>query len=153
MDCHVLGLKVVGKIMDLCMAIVTRGNAVISSCSYNLVKLDLAIGITLICESRLEKASASATTVVVRLVGPHINKIFFPHNGLHHKPKIVCHRISVSLAYNLTRILNRKLDLPILVPVRVDLELSFPNPLGIILVDASNFEVIRDIEFSQSFQD
>ena len=153
MDCHVLALKMVGKIMDLGMTIVTRSNTVISSCGYNLVKLDLAIAITLLCESRLEEASASATTVVVGLVGPHINKIFFPHNGLHHKPKIVCHRISVSLAYNLTRILNRELDLKILVPVRVYRQLSFPNPFGIVLVDASNFEVIRDIEFSQSFQD
>jgi len=144
---------VLGKIVDLGMAIMARSNAVISFRRHYLVELNLAVCATFIRKSRLEESSPSATAEVVRLVGPHFDKIFFPHNGLYHVTQIVCHWIPEAFAHDLTRVLHRELDLSILVPVGVDLELSFSDPFGVILIDARNLEVIRDFEFLQSFQD
>lgn len=141
------------KIMDLGMAIVARSNAVIGLCCQNLVELDLAILTTFFSIPGLEKPSASAAAKVVGLVGPHFDEIFFPNKALDHVTQIVCHWIPETFTHDLTRILNRELDLSFLIPVGVDLELSFSNPLGIILVDAGNLKVIRNIEFFQSFQD
>jgi len=49
--------------------------------------------------------------------------------------------------------LDRELDFQILVPIGVDRELSLADPFSVIVVDARDFEVIRDLEFFQSFQD
>jgi hypothetical protein len=65
----------------------------------------------------LQISAAAAATVVVGLVGIHFNKIFFSHNRLYNIAKIIRHRISKAFAHDLTRVLNRKLDLQILVPI------------------------------------
>lgn len=83
----------------------------------------------------------------------HINKIFFPHNGFHNIAQIIRHWISKAFAHYLTGILNRELDLQILIPIGVDLEFSFPDPFGIILVDACNLKIMGYIKFFQSCQD
>jgi hypothetical protein len=101
----------------------------------------------------LQIPSPAAATVVVGPVGMHFNEVFLPHDGLHNIAQILRHRIPVTLAHDLTRILNRELHLQILVPIRVDLEFSFPDPFGVILVDACNLKIIGDIEFFQSCQD
>jgi len=53
----------------------------------------------------------------------------------------------------LTRILDRKFDLEILVPIGIDLEFAFPDPFGVVLVNVFNLKTVVDIEFFQSFQD
>ena len=45
--------------------------------------------------------------------------------------------------------MNRELHLEILVPVRVDSQLSFPYPFGITLNDGYDFKLVRNIEFLQ----
>ena len=53
----------------------------------------------------------------------------------------------------LTRILNRKFDLQILVPIRIDLELALPDPLGVVFVNVLDFKLMWNVEFFQSCQD
>jgi hypothetical protein len=83
----------------------------------------------------------------------HLNKIFFTHHRFHRVPQIFGHRISKGLAYQLAGVLNRKLDFQVLVPIGIDLQLSFPDPLGIILNDTLYFKVVLNFEFFQSEPD
>jgi hypothetical protein len=101
----------------------------------------------------LQKAASAATAKIVGLVGGHINEIFFAHDCFDHKPQIVSHGIAKGFAHQLAGILNRKLDFEVFVPVGIDLQLAFPNPLGIILNNTFDFKVIRNVEFFQSGPD
>jgi len=53
----------------------------------------------------------------------------------------------------LTGILHGKLDVEVLVPVGVDLQLTFADPLGIIFINVFYLEVVFEVEFFQSCQD
>ena len=77
----------------------------------------------------------------------HLNKILFTHDRFDDKPQIICNGVSKTLAHDLTRILDRKFDLQILIPVRVNFEFSFSNPFCVILVNADDFKFMVDIEF------
>jgi hypothetical protein len=83
----------------------------------------------------------------------HINKIFFTHHRFYRVPQIFGHRISKGLSDQLAGILHRKLKFKILVPVGIDLQLSFSDPLGIILDDTLYFKFVLDLEFFQSDPD
>jgi len=146
-------ITLVGQIVNLRMAVVTWSNAVICFCRQNLVGFELAIGTTLFRISRLEKSSSSAAAVIVRPVRVHVNKILFTHNRFHRVPQIFGHRISKTLSHQLAGILHRKLNFQILVPVGINLQLSFPDPLGIILDDALNLKFALNLEFFQSGPD
>jgi len=104
-------------VMDLGMAVVAWGDAVIRLGGQNLVGLGLAVGPALLLESRLEIPAAAAAAEVVGPVGGHVNKIFFAHNGPDHIPQVFGHRISKAFSHQLARILNRELDLTVFVPV------------------------------------
>ena len=83
----------------------------------------------------------------------HFDEIFFSHNRLHRVPQIFGHRVPKGLAHQLAGVLNREFDFEVLVPVGIDLQLSFPDPLGIILNDTLDLKVVLDIEFFQSEPD
>lgn len=83
----------------------------------------------------------------------HVNEVFFTHNRFDDKPQVFRHRISKALSHQLAGILNRKFHFQILVPIRVDFEFSFSNPFGIILNNASDFKIVRNVEFLQSGPD
>ena len=140
-------------VMDLCMAIVTWCNAVICFCRQNLVGFELAIGTTLLSISRLEKPTAAAAAIIVGLVGIHFNKILFTHNRFHGISQVFGHRIPIGLSNQLAGILHREFDFQILVPVGIDLQFAFTNPLGIKLDDTLYFKVVLDLEFFQSDPD
>ena len=140
-------------VMDLCMAIVTWCNAVICFCRQNLVGFELAIGTTLLSISRLEKPTAAAAAIIVGLVGIHFYKIFFTHNRFHGISQVFGHRIPKGLSNQLAGILHREFDFQILVPVGIDLQFAFTNPLGIKLDDTLYFKVVLDLEFFQSDPD
>jgi hypothetical protein len=108
---------VISKIMDLGMTVVASGNAIISASRHDLVKFYLSVLMSGIRVTGLQISAATAATVIVGLVGIHFNKVFFSHNGLYHIAKIIRHWISKAFAHDLARILNRKLDLQILVPI------------------------------------
>jgi hypothetical protein len=83
----------------------------------------------------------------------HIDKILFTHHRFHRVPQVFGHRIPKTLADKLAGILNCEFDFQILVPVGIDLQLSFPDPLGIILDDTLYFKVVLNLEFFQSDPD
>jgi len=53
----------------------------------------------------------------------------------------------------LTGILHGELDLEVLVPVGVDLQLAFADPLGIVFIDIFYFKIMFEVEFCQSGPD
>ena len=83
----------------------------------------------------------------------HFDEIFFSHHRLHRIPKVFGHRVPKGLAHQLAGVLNREFDFEVLVPVGIDLQLSFPDPLGIILNDTLDLKVVLDVEFFQSEPD
>ena len=101
----------------------------------------------------LEKATTAATAVVIGFVGGHVNEVLFPDHGLDRISKVIGYGISKGFSYKLAGVLNRKLDLQILIPVRIYLEPSFFDPFCIELNDTDNFEIVLDFEFFQSGPD
>jgi len=83
----------------------------------------------------------------------HFDKILLSDDRLDDKPKIFCNGVAVTFANNLARVLNRKFDFKILVPIGIDFQFSFANPFGIVFVDILYFEVMLKIEFFQSGPD
>ena len=53
----------------------------------------------------------------------------------------------------MTGVLNGEGDLQVLVPIGTYRQSSFPDPSRVILNDAGNLEVVRDVEFFQSGPD
>jgi hypothetical protein len=141
------------ELMNLSVAVMTAGDTIIRSGSLNLFILQLAEFQALLLETGLEETAAAAATIIVRLVGLHINKIFFPDNGLDHEAQILGNRIPIALADDLTGVLHRKFNFQILVPVGIDLELSLADPFGIVFIDVLDDKIVLDVEFFQSCQD
>jgi hypothetical protein len=83
----------------------------------------------------------------------HLDEVLFSDDGLHHETEVVCRGVAVTLAYDLAGILDRKLDLQVLVPVGVYLEFSLPDPFGVVSVDARDFQIGGDVELLQSGPD
>jgi len=146
-------IALVGQIVNLGMTVVTGRYTVVRLCCQNLVRLEFPVAAPLFRISGLEKSAAAAAAIIVRPVGMHVDEIFFAHHRPHRIPQIFGHRIPKGLAYQLAGILYGKFDFKILVPVGIDLQLSFPNPLGIILNDALDFKIVLDVEFFQSGPD
>jgi hypothetical protein len=139
--------------MNLGMAIVAWRNAVCRAGGLDLIKFKLAVFPSGFLKSGLQETAAAAAAVIVRPVGRHINIIFFTHHGFDDIPKVFGHRITQAFSNQLTRILGGKFYFQILVPVGTDFELSVTNPLGIVFNDASEFKIVRDVEFFQSGPD
>ena len=97
--------------------------------------------------------SESALISLILKLAFHINEIFLPHNGFDHKAQIFSDGITIAFAYDLTGILNSKLDFQILVPVGIYLKFAFSDPSGIIFIDVFNLKAMFDVEFFQSCQD
>ena len=104
-------------------------------------------------DNRTAESAAAAAAEIVGPVGVHVDEIFFSHHGFDHKPQVFGHRVAEGFAHQLAGVLNRKFDFAVLVPVGIDLQLAFPDPLGIILNDALDFEIVVDFEFLQSGPD
>ena len=135
------------------MAVMAWGYAVSCACVLYLLILQFPVSTPCFRKSRLEKTSSSTAAVIVRPVGSHVYKILFADNSFNHKSQIFGDGISETLPYKLAGILNREFHLQFLVPLGIDLQLSFPDPLGIILNDALNFKIVGDVEFFQSGPD
>jgi hypothetical protein len=141
------------ELMDLGMAVVTCGNAVIGSGGLNLGVLDFPVLEPLLFVPGLQKTAPAAAAEIIGPVGVHIDKVLFAYYRFDDKAKIFCHRIAKALADDLAGILNGELDLEVFVPFGIDLELALADPLGIIFVNAFNLEVVVDVEFFQSGPD
>jgi hypothetical protein len=144
---------VLAQLMDLGVAVVAAGDAVVCAGGLDLLVLEPSVLQTGLLEARLQEPPAAAAAVVVGAVGLHIDEIFFSHHRLDDVPQIFGDGVAVGLADDLTRILNGELDLQVLVPVGVDLQLPFTDPLRVVLIDVLDDEVVLDVEFFQSCQD
>jgi hypothetical protein len=101
----------------------------------------------------LQKAAAAATAIIIGSVRVHLDKIFLAHDRLDGKSKIFGNGVPEAFAHDLARILNGKFNLQILVPVGIDLQFSFPNPLRIVFVNVFHLKIVGNVEFFQSCQD
>ena len=153
MDHPVAAAVVIAEFMNLSVTIVTAGNAIVRSSRLNLNVFQPAEFQTLLFVSRLQETTATTTAIIIGAVGLHIDKIFFPHDGFDHEPKIFGNRVAITFAHNLAGILCREFYFQIFVPVGIDIELSFPNPLGVVFIDVFDFKFVGNVEFFQSCQD
>jgi hypothetical protein len=149
----VVSAVVLAELMDLGVAVVTSGNAVIGLGGLDLLILELAEGQALIFIAGLEEPAATAAAVVIGPVGLHVDEVLLAHHRLDHEPEVLGNGITVGFPDDLTGVLDRELDPEILVPVGIDLELTLANPLGVVFVDVLDDEVVLDVEFFQSCQD
>jgi len=153
MDYPVFGAEVFAQFMDLCVAVVAGGDAIVRLGGLDLVVLELPVLEPLILEPGLEEAATPATAVVVGAVGLHVDEVFLAHHRFDHEAKVLGNGIAVAFAYDLAGVLDSEFDLEVLVPVGTDLELPFTDPLGVVFVNAFNLEVVIDTEFFQSGPD
>ena len=141
------------EFMNLGMAVMTSGNAIIRFCGLNLFILEPAVGEALLFKSGLQKPAAAAAAVIIGAVGLHVDEIFFSDDGLHNESQVFGNGVAETLSNDLTGILDGELDLEVFVPVGIDLELALPDPFGIIFINVLNFAFVRDVELFQSCQD
>jgi hypothetical protein len=139
--------------VNLCMAVMTGSDAILSSGCHDLLEFQPAVSASGFGKTRLQESAAPAATVIVGTVGKHIHKIILTDNGSYNKSQILRHGIAKTFPDQLAGILNRKLDLQVLVPIGTDFQFSFPYPLGIILNNAFDFKIVRNVELFQSRPD
>jgi hypothetical protein len=141
------------ELVNLGMAIMAAGDTVIRAGRLYLFVLQPAELQPLFFLAGLEKATAAAATIIVGPVGHHIHKVFFADDRFDHVSQIFGNGIAKGLAHDLTGVLDGKFNFEVLVPVGIDLEPSFPDPLGIVLIDVLDDKVMLNVEFFQSCQD
>jgi hypothetical protein len=141
------------QIMHLGMAIVARGDGILSPCGLNLVELYLTIFTALFGKARLQKTTAAAATVVVGFIGRHVNEVFRTDNLFHHIAQVVGYGVAKGFSNQLAGVLNSEGHFQVLVPVGADRQFSLPDPFCVILNDAGDLEVVFNVEFFQSGPD
>jgi hypothetical protein len=141
------------QFVNLGMAVMASGDAIVCTSRLDLIIFKLSIQQALIFESGLQESTTTTAAIIIGSIGLHIDEIFFTHHGFHHKPQIFCDGVAITLSNDLAGILYRELDFQILVPVGIDLQLAFANPLGIILIDIFYFKIVFEVEFFLSGPD
>ena len=110
MDDAIAATVMITEFMNLGVAVVTAGNAIIGTGGLDLVVFQPAEFKTGLFITRLQKPATAAAAIIVGAVGLHIDKIFFPHDGFDYKTKIFGDRVAITFADDLARVLDRKLD-------------------------------------------
>jgi hypothetical protein len=141
------------KLMDLGVAVMAARNTICRAGFLDLLILEPAELQALLFEAGLQEPAPAAATIVVGLVGLHIDEVFFAHHGFDDEPQIFGNRIAEGLANNLAGVLDRKFDLQVFVPVGIDLQLALADPFGVVFIDVLDDKVVLDVEFFQSCQD
>lgn len=141
------------EFVDLRVAVVAAGDAVVGTGGFDLLVFELAVLQALFFEAGLQESAATAAAEVVGAIGLHVDEILFTDHGFDHKSKILGNGVAVAFTDDLTGVLHRELDLQILVPVGVDLEFAVTDPLGVIFVDVLDFKIVFQVEFFQSGPD
>jgi len=145
--------QLITQVVDLSVAVVARGDGVVRFGRQDLVGLEFAVGPTLIRVSGLQKAAAAAAAEVVGAVGVHVDEVLFTDYRLNHEAQVLGDRVTEGFAHQLAGILNGELDFTVFVPLGTGLQFALTDPLGIILNDAFDFEVVVELEFFQSGPD
>jgi hypothetical protein len=141
------------EFVDLGMAIMTAGDAVVRSRRLDLLVFQSPELEALLFETGLQKTAATPAAVVVGPVGLHVDEVFLADDRFDHKPEVLGDGIAIAFADNLTGVLNRELDFEVLVPIGIDFQFAFTDPLGIVFINVLNFKIVLEIEFFQSCQD
>jgi hypothetical protein len=137
------------KIVNLSMAVVARREAVIGSRLHDLFELPPPVISPGFRKPGLKVSAAAAAAIVVGSVGLHIHKVLFADHRFDNISHVFRHCIAEAFSNQLARILYRKFDFHILVPVGIHFQLSFTDPLGIILNNTFTFKIVFDIESLQ----
>lgn len=127
------------ELMNLRMAVVAGGNAVIRTGCLDLLVFNFPVGQTFVFEARLEKSATAAAAVVVGMVGLHVNEVFFTDYGFHNKTQVVGNGIAIAFSDNLAGILNREFNLQVFVPVGTGFQPTFTDPFCIVFVNVFDF--------------
>ena len=149
----IITAEMLAEFMNLGMAIMAAGDAIIRSGFLDLFVLQPAESQSLFFHTGLEESAAAAAAIIVGSVGNHIDKIFFSDDRFDHESQVLGNGISKSLAHDLTGVLHGKFNFEVLVPIGIDLELSFPDPFGIVFINVFDDKVMLDVELFQSCQD
>ena len=152
-DHGIAAAVVLAELVDLGVAVVASGDAVVGAGGLDLLVLQTAVFQTLLLESALEKTAAPAAAEVVGAVGSHVDEVLFAHDGFDHETQILGDGVAVAFAHDLTGVLNGEFELQVLVPVAGDLESALSDPLGVVFVDVLDLEVVVEVEFLQSGPD
>lgn len=73
-------VKVMLEVVDLSMTVVASGDTIVRPGCDDLVELDLAVGMSLLVISCLQKTTTTAAAEVVRFVRCHINEVLFTNH-------------------------------------------------------------------------
>ncbi|BBO67634.1 hypothetical protein DSCA_15640 [Desulfosarcina alkanivorans] len=153
MNHAVIGTVVLAQFVDLGMAVVAGGDAVIRLGCLDLAILERPVLEALLLESGLQETAAAAAAEIVGAVGLHVDEVFFADYGFDHVTQVFGNRIAVAFANDLAGVLDGEFNLQVFVPVGVDLQFALADPFGVIFIDAFDFKVVSDVEFFQSGPD
>jgi hypothetical protein len=153
MDNPVMALVMLGQIVNLGVAVVAPGDAIIGFRGLDLLVLQKPVLAPFLVETRLQKTASSAATIVVAAVGGHVDEILLAHDGFDHETQVFGDGVAVALPDDLAGVLRGKLDFKVLVPGGIGFELAFPDPFRVVFVDVLDFEFVRNVEFFQSGPD
>jgi hypothetical protein len=141
------------EVVYLSMAVMARCQTVVCPGLHDLFELSLPVISPGLGKPGLKVTPAAPATVVVGSVGMHVHEILFTHHRFDDIPHVFGHCIPETFSNQLARVLNREFDFQILVPLGIHFQLSFSDPLGIILNDTLAFKLMIDIEPLQSDPD
>jgi hypothetical protein len=141
------------EIVNLSMAVMARREAVIGPCLHDLFELAPTVISASFRKPGLKVSAAAAAAIVVGSVGLHVHKVLFTHHRFDNISHVFRNCVAEAFSNQLARILDREFDLQIPVPVGIHFQLSFTDPLGIILNDTFTFKIVFDIESLQSDPD
>ncbi len=99
------------QVMDLGMAVMTWRDGIIRTRAHDLLGLQPPIFPACLGKSRLQETAPAAATVVVGLVGRHVDEVLLADDLLHHVAQIIGHGVAESLSDQLTGVLNGEGDL------------------------------------------
>ena len=89
-----MAVVVFTKIVNLCMAVMARGDGILGTGIYNLLGFQLPIRASCIRKSRLQESAATATAVVIGFVGCHIDEVFLTDDLFHNIPEVIGHGVA-----------------------------------------------------------
>jgi hypothetical protein len=108
--------EVMGDIMNLGMAVVAAGNAVVGTGFNDLVKFYLAVGPPRLGKTGLEKAAAAAATEIIRFVRGHLDEVLLTDHRSDDKPQVIGDNVAEAFPDNLAGVLDGELDFSLAVP-------------------------------------
>ena len=80
--------------MNLGMAVVAGGNAIIRAGLHDLLEFQAAVMPSGVRKTGLQESTAPAATKIVGPIGGHVDEIIFPHHGFDYEPQIFGNGVS-----------------------------------------------------------